>query len=769
MRSDELAARLLAMFVEELEEQLRVMNEDLLTLERTPGDAERLRSLFRSVHSLKGAARAAGVLPLEELCHALEGELAQARDGEHPLAAAQLVHGFAAADALADAARRLRAGETIPAGEYDAMLLAIRSGTPMPRSPSRFAEPAGDGKTATRRSGPVTIVTSDARPLPNGGPGTTVPAVLAGDAVAAADANAPTAPLAVVSSPAATAHGEEAVDEQVRIGVRRLDGLTAAVAELREMSGTVSNWPEELRQMRAQLLRWRTVWQREGKADIAAVETLLTEVAKTIGVLERDIQEQARGADTISERLLESARHIRQRPFGDIAQPLTRVGRDVAVGTGKEARVVIGGERVEADRTVLEALREPLMHLVRNAVDHGLELPADRERAGKPREGTVRIDAALRGDRLTVTVRDDGRGLDIPAIRAALARKGRPVPNDELGVARSLLAAQLSTRAVATEISGRGVGLDAARAAVERIGGSLDVRWTRGAGTAFILDAPLSIATMRALLVRVGGHPIGVPTALIERVERAPADQTRVVGGERVLASGQAPLRLASLARLLGVRREEAPDDGEPLQVVVVVAAGTRLALVVDELIEEREVIVRPIEYAPSVSARYVGAALLANGEVAPVLNVPGVIGEAGDRGAARVSDDAAGARRSRILVADDSLTTRTLEENVLAAAGYDVVTAPDGAEALRIVEAGGIDLVVTDVEMPRMTGLELCARIRASRANASLPVIIVSSLDRPEHRAAGMEAGADAYVTKSSFEQGELIALVERLIGRSA
>ena len=763
MRSDELAARLLAMFVEELEEQLRVMNEDLLMLERTPGDAERLRSLFRSVHSLKGAARAAGVLPLEELCHALEGELAQARDGEHPLAPAQLVHGFAAADALAGAARRLRAGETIPVGEYDAMLLAIRSGTPMPRSPSRFSESGAAGATTGRRSGPVTVVTSDARPLPNGDSSASIPPVDVDGA------NAPAVPLVAVSSPAATAHGEEATDEQVRIGVRRLDGLTAAAAELREMSSIVCNWPEELLQMRARLLRSRTVWQREGRADIVAVEQLLTEVARGIAVLERDIQEQARGADTISERLLESARHIRQRPFGDIAQPLTRVGRDVAVGTGKEARVVIGGERVEADRTVLEALREPLMHLVRNAVDHGLELPADRESAGKPREGTVSIEAALRGDRLTVTVRDDGRGLDIPAIRAALARKGRPVPNDELGVARSLLAAQLSTRAVATEISGRGVGLDAARAAVERIGGSLDVRWTRGAGTAFILDAPLSIATMRALLVLVNGHPIGVPTALVERVERTTADQTRVVGGERVLAGGHTPLRLASLARLLGVRRDETPDDGEPLQVVVVVAAGTRLALVVDELIEEREVIVRPIEYAPSVSSRYVGAALLANGEVAPVLNVPGVIGEAGDRGAARVSDDAAGARRSRILVADDSMTTRTLEENVLSAAGYDVVTAPDGAEALAIVEAGGIDLLVTDVEMPRMTGLELCARIRASRANASLPVIIVSSLDRPEHRAAGMEAGADAYVTKSSFEQGELIALVERLIGRSA
>ena len=736
------------MFIEELEEQLRVMNEDLLTLERSPADVERLRSLFRSVHSLKGAARAAGVPALEELCHALEAELADARDGQRPLAPQQLVHGFAAADALADAARRLRAGETIPSGEYDALLLAIRSGATLPRSGGRFAAETG-GSSSPRRSGPVAVA-----------------AVIAPPVTAPADPP-PAGPAEQAAAAAVTAaHAEDGAEEQVRVGVRRLDGLTAAAAELREMSNTVSCWPDELEKMRSQLLRWRTVWRREGRADMAAVQQLLADVAKNIGDLERDIQEQARGADTISQRMLASARHIRQRPFGDIAQPLARVGRDVGVQTGKEVRVVVSGERVEADRTVLEALREPLIHLVRNAADHGLESPDDRERAGKPREGTVRIDAALRGDRLTVTVSDDGRGLDIAAIRAALARKGRAVPDDELGVARSLLGGQISTRAVATEISGRGVGLDAARAAVERIGGTLDVRWTRGAGTAFILDVPLSIATMRALLVSVAGHPIGIPTALVERAERASPDQTRVIAGERVLTAADAPIRLASLARLLGARQDDAPNAGETLQIVVVAAAGLRLALVVDELIEERELVVRPIEYASSVRTRYVGAALLADGKVAPVLNVPGVIAEGGDRGAPRLAEDGGNRRHARILVADDSITTRALEESVLSAAGYDVVTAPDGAEALRIVEGGGIDLVVTDVEMPRMTGLELCARIRASRAFASLPVIIVSSLDQPEHRAQGMEAGADAYVTKSSFEQGELIALVERLIG---
>ncbi len=756
MRSDELAARLLSMFIEELEEQLRVMNEDLLALERSPGDAERLRSLFRSVHSLKGAARAASVPALEELCHALEAELAQARDGDRPLAPPQLVHGFAAADAMADAARRLRAGESIPPGEYDALLLAIRSGAPAPRSTTRFTPSAGMAAMPPRPSAPVIVVTERVAPV-------TAPVAVQPSAPAESETQA-AAPAA-----ATALQGEDAADEQVRVGVRRLDGLTAAAAELREISSTVACWPDELAPVRTQLLHWRTIWQRQGHAEPAALQQLLSDVTKRLTEIERDIQAQARAADTVSHRLLESARHIRQRPFGDIAQPLGRVGRDVSVQTGKEARVVISGERVEADRAVLESLRDPLIHLIRNAIDHGIEPPADRERAGKPREGTVRIDAALRGDRLTVTVSDDGRGLDIAAIRAALARKGRFVPDDELAVARTLLGAQISTRSVATEISGRGVGLDAARAVVERIGGTLDVRWTRGAGTSFVLDVPLSVATMRALLVAVSGHVIGIPTALVERVDRAAADEVRVVGGERVLMGGDAPIRLASLARLLGSRSDDATEDSDVLQVVVVIAAGARLALVVDELIEERELVVRPIEYASSVSTRYVGAALLANGKVAPVLNVPGVIGEAGDRGIPRAERGDGQKRQARILVADDSITTRALEESVLSAAGYDVVTAPDGAEALRIVEGGGIDLVVTDVEMPRMTGLELCARIRASRTNASLPVIIVSSLDRPEHRAAGMEAGADAYVTKSSFEQGELIALVERLIGRSA
>lgn len=740
MRSDELAARLLSMFVEELEEQLRVINEDLLALERAPDDAERLRSLFRSMHSLKGAARAANVAPVEELCHALEGELALARDGQRPLAPPQLLHGFAASDALADAARRLRAGEAIPPGEYDALLLAIRSGATLPRA---------SGRSMAAESPPPAAAGAPTPPP--------APAPPPGGEPAFAEQRA------VARAPDSAAN-QDAGDEQVRVGARRLDGLTAAAAELREMSGAVASWPEELAGMRTQLQRWSAAWKREGRADVAAVNTLLAEVTRNLAALERDIQEQARTADTVSQRLIESARHIRQRPFGDIAQPLARVGRDVGVQTGKTVRVVVSGEHVEADRTVLEALREPLIHLVRNAADHGLETPAERERAGKPLEGTVRIEAALRGDRLTVTVSDDGRGLDVPAIRAALARKGRHVPPDDAAVVRSLLGGQISTRTVATEISGRGVGLDAARAAVERIGGTLDVRWTRGAGTAFILEVPLSIATMRALMVSIGGHQIGVPTALVERVERAAPGATSVVAGERVLVGRDAPIRLASLGRLLGARADEAPDGDHALQVVVVVAAGARLALVVDELIEEREVVVRPIEYAASVGTRYVGAALLADGMVAPVLNVPGVIGEAGDRGTARFAD-ATAAGRARILVADDSITTRALEESVLAAAGYDVVTAPDGAEALRIIEGGGIDLLVTDVEMPAMTGLELCARIRASRTSALLPVIIVSSLDRPEHRAQGMEAGADAYVTKSSFEQGELIALVERLL----
>jgi two-component system chemotaxis sensor kinase CheA len=446
--------------------------------------------------------------------------------------------------------------------------------------------------------------------------------------------------------------------------------------------------------------------------------------------------------------------------------------RDVAVSLGKTVELVVEGQEIEGDRTVLDALREPLLHLVRNAIDHGIESPAERKRLGKPAMGTLGIVAALRGDRLTVRVHDDGAGLDIAGIRAVLAQRGREAPAEDRDVVRALFESGFSTRREATAFSGRGVGLDIVRDAVVRLGGTVDVDWVPGKGTVFTIETPVSVATLRTLLVVAGGQTLALPTAFVQRLARVPRGDVRHIEGRSVLLSDESPVPLVSLARLLGPPLVERAPDGD-LTVVVLVAGARTLAVAVDDVLEEREIVVRPLEHVGAgAEAHFSGATLLDGRRVALVVNVAALslTGIHADGGAASVNvAPVTVRRRQRVLVVDDSITTRTLEQSVFSAAGFEVETAVDGADAWRMIEQGKYDLVVTDVEMPRLDGLQLCERIRASATHARLPVILVTSLDKPEQRARGLETGADAYITKSSFDQDTLLSIVRQLLGESS
>ncbi|HEX7238866.1 MAG TPA: response regulator, partial [Longimicrobiaceae bacterium] len=321
----------------------------------------------------------------------------------------------------------------------------------------------------------------------------------------------------------------------------------------------------------------------------------------------------------------------------------------------------------------------------------------------------------------------------------------------------------------ATRISGRGVGLDAARGAVERVRGTVEVAWREGEGTTFVLECPLTLATLRALLVRVGDHVLALPTASVDALVRVRPGEIRRAEGRDVVAVGGVPLPLVPLARILGPPLREAPARGAA--VAVVLRAGERrLAALVDEPLAEEEVVVRALERPEGPLPHLAGAALLGTGDVALVLDPPALVetglGLAGGAPLAASEGPAAGPARRRVLVVDDSITTRTLEQSTLEAAGYEVATAVDGADGWRKLQEDGADLVVSDVEMPRMSGFELCEAIRASRRFASLPVVLVTSLDSAEHRARGLEAGADAYVGKSGFDQEALLDIVRQLVG---
>jgi two-component system chemotaxis sensor kinase CheA len=745
-----LAARLLATFVDELEEQLHALDEDLLALEKDPADAEHLRSVFRIAHTLKGASRAAGVHVIEEVCHALESMCAAARDAKIPLASSQISLLFAGSDALADAGRIIREGRDASSSTV------IRELLQQLRRRASAAESAERTKPAPAALGPEP------------------------------DRRTPSAIVEEAAPIVANASGVPERDDQIRVGAKQLDSLVTAAGELLGMTGMIGDRPADAEAVAESIRAWRIEWRRgagahrqsaEGTAApasliglMASVDNHLSQLDRQVGELARAIGDDARTLGGTTSRLVENVRRLRMRPFGDIAELLPRAARDVAASVNKEVRLVVEGQEVEADRTVLDALREPLLHLVRNAIDHGLETPDERTRAGKAREGRVTVRAELGGDWLSVTIADDGAGLDVPSIRALLRERGREVPVEDRDVARTLFESGFSTRRVATNISGRGVGLDIVRVAAERLGGTVNVQWVPGAGTTFTIEVPVSVATLRALLVRVGKQMLAIPTTFVERLIRVSREQVRAVEGRSMLALGSEAVPLTSLARLLGEPLVD-PLPGPELDVFLLAVDGRRLAIAVDELCEEREIAVRPLEHAgDQAAAQYSGAALLDGTRIALVVNANSLVskGDRAGRGSSMgfASETIAAPREWHILVVDDSITTRTLEESVLSAAGYRVTTSVDGVDALRLVQQGGIDLVVSDVEMPRLDGLGLTERLRATPTHAKLPIILVTSLDKPEERIRGLEAGADAYIMKSSFDQDTLLGIVRQLLG---
>lgn len=721
MADDALAARLLGLFVEELGEQVQQLNEDLLALERAPEALEPLNGVFRVMHTLKGAARAAGVLPVESLCHRLESDLARVRDGVTPLGGAAIALLFEAADALGDARERLAGGRSLADGPIAVVLQHAEGRGELPRK-----SPAPPAAPATPAIAPVL----------------------------------PAASAEVEPASAARVATEPARDELVRVGMHHVDAISNAAGEVTSLAALLGEHADDLGALRQQVRAQRERARDGDQRTLADVDVEITRLLRRAG-------DDARTLGSVSGRLSETARRLRQRSLRELTETLPRVVRDLAHDVDKQARLVISGEETEADRVVVEALREPLLHLVRNAVDHGLETTAERVAAGKPEQGTIRVTASMRGDRLRVSIADDGRGLDLEAIRRALRQRGRPVPADDASLRLAIFAEGFSTRAQATTLSGRGVGLGIVRVAVERVGGSVEVESVAGQGATFILEVPVSIATLRALTVSVDGSLFGIPSAFVARVDRVQSRQLARVDGRAMLTDRGAPIPVTTLATLLGPPFAE-PSVDEMLQLVTLDAGGRRLAIVVDELRDERELVLRPLEHAGAAAmAVTVGSALLGEGDVVLVLGVAALMSD-GVATASLAMPALAPAHPStqRILVVDDSITSRTLEQSVLSAAGYDVVTAVDGLEGWRLVERGGIALVVSDVEMPHLDGIGLCERIRAAERTATLPVILVTSLDEPEQRARGLEAGADAYVTKSGFDQDVLLATVRQLLG---
>ncbi|MEX2289597.1 MAG: response regulator [Mycobacteriales bacterium] len=713
---EQLQHRLRALFAEELDDGLQLLGAGLLRLEQDAGKApgaDLVQELFRTAHSLKGAAHAASVPEAVEVCDRLESTFAAVRDGElHP-----------------DSALVTRLlGETDTLSALAAGLHEVA------------AAPADGPPTGGRSAGPEQPARAQP-PHPEPAPAQPAPAQ-----------PAPAEPVSVPAQPAASLRvSADKLDAVLR---RAGEGLVAT-RRLHEVADQAAHAAERVEAARSRL---RAALRQERAGSVAhSLDTLLDDAARAVTTLARSVEVTDRALEHTSAGVAEAAQSLRTQPFADACGSLDRVVRDVATTTGKAARFELVGGDIDVDRGVIAALRDPLLHLVRNAVDHGLEQPAGRAAAGKSTTGTVSVVATLDGSMLHVTVRDDGAGIDARRLREAAERRGLAAPDDDMELA---FVPGLSSRADVTAVSGRGVGLDAARARLEQLGGNLQVVSQPDVGTEVRLTTPVTLAVLRVLLVRTGGQTVAVPTASVDRVVQVERQALREVEGSVLLTLGDRSVRAVSLSGALGFG-DQALDDGDLIGVIV--PRGGDVVLVVDALLDEFEVAVEP------VPARLAGApgllgVIVVQGDLPAVVVNPVAVG----RTAAPLvlaTASAAPTAAARILLAEDTVTTRALERSILEAAGYSVAVAVDGADAWEQLQADGADLVVSDVDMPRMSGIDLCRRIRSSTRLRELPVVLVTSLDTAADRQRGLEAGADAYVVKGEFQQGTLLDTIARLL----
>ncbi|MFL5271402.1 MAG: response regulator, partial [Anaeromyxobacteraceae bacterium] len=495
-----------------------------------------------------------------------------------------------------------------------------------------------------------------------------------------------------------------------------------------------------------------------------SVEDDLHRLERGLSTLRAQLALEARTLSRRTRRLASEVRGLRLTPWGDATAGLERTARDVAAALGKEVDVAVEGEGLELDRSVVDALREPLAQLVRNAVDHGVESPEERSAAGKPARGLVRIGARVDGERVTVHVADDGRGLDPDALRAEARRRGLEPPADRRRALELVFVPGLSTARAVTEVSGRGVGLDVVASAVRAVRGAVRVASEPGRGTAFTVEVPTTLYGLRALLARDGGQVFAVPALDVERVVRVAPDRVRTIGGRPVLLAGAA-VPLAPLAHALGLARGEwTPQER---RVALVVASGDdRAAFAVEEVLAERELSLEPLpgrlQGLPLASA----VASLPGGELAVVLASRELVESArGGPVHATAAPRAAAAPARRVLLADDAATTRALTRSILEASGYEVLVAADGEQAWGLLQQQGADVVLSDVEMPRMNGFDLTRAIRQSPRFEKLPVVLLTALEDEADRRRGAEAGADAYLVKSAFDQRVLLETLGDLL----
>ena len=758
-------ASLLELFSLEAEAQTQVLNEGLLALERNPTQADQLEACMRAAHSLKGAARIVGVDAGVSVAHVMEDCLVSAQEGRlrlHPEHIDALLQGT-------DLLMRIATpgSDNVGPADIDAYVAHL----------NELLDPSG---RVAPRAAPVEFDVSQLllapEPLPELEP------LLQPE---------PVAPVAAEPAPEPARRPQrltESGERVLRVTAERLNSLldlsSKSLVETQRLKPYLMAL-HRLKRMQSTSLRALDTLNEQLKVVGLThdVEEALNEARRVLSESQHLLSEQTAELDEFgwqtsqrAQLLYDTALACRMRPFADVLVGQERMVRDLGRALGKQIRLDIEGEKTQVDRDVLEKLEAPLTHLLRNAVDHGVESPEQRLLAGKQPEGTIRLRVSHQAGLLAVELSDDGAGVDLERLRRSIVDRQLSTAETVAQLSEEELLTFLflpgfSLRDTVTEVSGRGVGLDAVQHMVRLLRGAIVLEQTAGQGSRFLLEVPLTLSVVRSLVVEVADEAYAFPLAHIERMrDLLPDDIVQVEGRQHFWHEGR-HVGLVAASQLL--QRPPSQSDDETLKVVVIRERDAVYGVAVERFIGERTLVVLPLDPRLGKVQDISAGALLDDGSPVLIVDVEDMLRSVDKllntgrlERIDRRNRHTAELTRKRILVVDDSLTVRELQRKLLINRGYEVAVAVDGMDGWNALRAEHFDLLITDIDMPRMDGIELVTLLRRDNRLQSMPVMVVSYKDREEDRRRGLDAGADYYLAKASFHDDALLDAVVELIG---
>lgn len=759
----EIRARLLTVFKSDLEEQAQLITSALLMLESKELQGEerfaQVKALLRSSHNIKGTGTSVGLEEVSSLAHSLEDKFKEIESAEEKLCSEFVSFAFFCMDSMKEILQfeENNTPHELNVEEIIAKLQSLRVFAIKSNSKARIDALEDDSEVrakAQQHSAKVDVACDKD--------------------IDCSDCTSASESQCVETEKYKNIARRSANSESVRLSFDKITQLNGVSEEIQISKIELENHVSRLMSLNEKIrnLSFNHLNHPEfGAFSLHHFDqtSLLEEVKQESDNLLLDLGSSSKYLNSLANNLEGNVRQLRLVPVSTLLSPLTRSVRDIAHKMKKEVSVSIIGGDTEIDRVVMESLNDPILHLLRNAIDHGIEAPEEREHCGKDRAGTINIIVVRKGSRIVVEIQDDGKGIDIEKIKRTAIKRGMYSAaqlkhfNDQ-EVKELIFVPTFSSCDQVTDLSGRGVGLDVVKDTLQRFNGDVSLSSVEGTGTSFQLEVPIMLSTERGLLVEVDEETYAVPSQFIERVMDIPTADTQEMAGSLSYAYLDRAVPLRSLGSVLSTSKAEMLTR-KTMPVVIVERAGKRVGLIVDEILGEREIIVKPLQFPIRQLKNISGGALMGSGDTIMVLSVDGVIENALDCAHSISLDQSRFEEEkhsSKILVVDDSITTRTLEQTILESAGYEVQVSVNGMQAWERLQGESFDLVVTDVEMPVMDGFELTKKIKQNDHFKHIPVVMVSSLAEDVDINQGLDAGANAYIAKGQFQTDTLIQAVE-------